>query len=193
MKDKSVKMKSDGKYHWDYELNMLTHPAPLLDAFWVLAISMAIAWAFVVLINLFDGDPLTATLRSVTLPFLLITAALALIVTAVYLVFAFLSHGRNKMHFVMDEGGIVNYHIDDESPQQVEAAPLSALTSRWHSTLRRGPLCVAFADVRSVKAKPRQHLIKLRGLLTYHRVYMEADDYDSVFDYICQHCPQAKH
>jgi hypothetical protein len=87
----------------------------------------------------------------------------------------------------------VNYHIDDESPQQVEAAPLSAHTSGWHSTLRRGPLCVAFADVRSVKAKPRQHLIKLRGLLTYHRVYMEADDYDSVFDYICQHCPQAKH
>jgi hypothetical protein len=111
----------------------------------------------------------------------------------VYLVFAFLSHWRNKIHFVMDEGGIVNYHIDDESPQQVEAALLSALTSRWHSTLRRGPLCVAFADVRSVKAKPRQHLIKLRGLFTYHRVYMEADDYDSVFDYICQHCPQAKH
>ena len=48
------------------------------------------------------------------------------------------------------------------------------------------------ANVKSIKARRRLNLIKVNQLLNKNRVFVPDEDFDFVYDFLCQHCPNAK-
>ena len=48
------------------------------------------------------------------------------------------------------------------------------------------------ADVARLKPCRRQHFIKVNQLLNKNRIFVPDEDFDFVYDFLCQHCPKAK-
>jgi hypothetical protein len=48
------------------------------------------------------------------------------------------------------------------------------------------------ANVKRIKARRRLNLIKVNQLLNKNRVFVPDEDFDFVYDFLCQHCPNAK-
>ena len=48
------------------------------------------------------------------------------------------------------------------------------------------------ADVACLVPCRRHHLIKVNQLLNKNRVYVPDEDFDFVYDFLCQHCTKAK-
>ena len=48
------------------------------------------------------------------------------------------------------------------------------------------------ANVKRIKARRRQNLIKVNQLLNKNRIFVPDEDFDFVYDFLCQHCPNAK-
>lgn len=202
MNKKSVKMGPDGKYRWAYELNMLTNPTILVEVFKVLGISLAITWVFSMAISLFDGDNLISAARNLASLYAILIGVMLVLGILGYLLYSALSGWKYMVVFEMDENGVEHRQMK----QGVEKAKVLAMLSSMAGlgtgnvgAIGRGLLAAshhslssAFPDVRLVKAVPRFHLIKVNGLLTKNRIYVDDDNFDFVYDYICQHCPKAR-
>jgi len=48
------------------------------------------------------------------------------------------------------------------------------------------------ANVARLIPRRRLHLIKVNQLLNKNRVFVPDEDFDFVYDFLCQHCPKAK-
>ena len=48
------------------------------------------------------------------------------------------------------------------------------------------------ANVKSIKARRRLNLIKVNQLLKKNRVFVPDEDFDFVYEFLCQHCPNDK-
>jgi hypothetical protein len=46
--------------------------------------------------------------------------------------------------------------------------------------------------VKRIKARRRQNLIKVNQLLNKNRIFVPDEDFDFVYDFLCQHCTKAK-
>jgi hypothetical protein len=53
-------------------------------------------------------------------------------------------------------------------------------------------MTTCFDSVRRLVPRRWMHLIKVNGLLSRNRVYVADEDFDFVYDYLCQHCPKAR-
>ncbi|MBQ6493357.1 MAG: hypothetical protein IJI92_05795 [Erysipelotrichaceae bacterium] len=51
---------------------------------------------------------------------------------------------------------------------------------------------VRFEKIRKVGKKEDQNLITMSGLIMHHMIYADDVDYDFVYDFICEHCTNAK-
>ena len=51
---------------------------------------------------------------------------------------------------------------------------------------------VRFSKIRSVGKNREQNLITMSGLIMHHMVYVDDENFDFVYDFICQHCTNAR-
>ena len=100
--------------------------------------------------------------------------------------------------FVMDEETVTHHQMQKhiERSQLIAAinimldaqssgpAVLAAVVSSWESN---------FSKVRKVKSLRHRHLIKVNGILTKNRIFVEnSEDYEFVLRYITERCPKLK-
>lgn len=199
--DSRVKLYPDGKYRWVYEVPMLKNPTILFDVYKVLGISFGIVWLFnVLLISCEDGLNLR-NLWSFTSGFLILMLVFLVIGYVAYFIVAWSYGWKYIVLFTLDEKEVVHQMM----PRQMEKAKvLGALTALVGSVAGKpgvmgaGVLAASRSTSTSVLAKvarlvPRRrlHLIKVNQLLNKNRVFVPDEDFDFVYNFLCQHCPKA--
>ena len=192
----------DGKYRWVYEVPMLKNPSILFDVYKVLGISFGVVWLFnVLLIGCENGFDLES-LWSITSGFLVLMLVFLVIGYIAYVIVAWYYGWKYVVLFTMDEKEVVHQQM----PRQVKKAKvLGALTvllgaaAGKPGVMGTGVLAASrststseLANVARLIPCRRLHLIKVNQLLNKNRVFVPDEDFDFVYDFLCQHCHKAK-
>ena len=200
--DSRVTLYPDGKYRWVYEVPMLKNPSILFDVYWVMGISFGLVWLFnVLLIGCEDGFSLES-LWGFTSGLLILMLVFAVIGYVAYVIVAWTYGWKYVVLFTLDEKEVVHQQM----PHQMKKAKvLGALTALAGAAAgkpgvvgsgilasSRSTSTSVLANVKSIKARRRLNLIKANQLLNKNRVFVPDEDFDFVYDFLCQHCPNAK-
>ncbi len=198
-----VKQYPDGKYRWVYEVPMLRNPTILIDVFKVLGISFGIVWLFVLILLAFSGDLSWDSFWSLTSVFLLILIGFFFLGILSYIIFAWMNGWKYIVLFTLDENVVVHQQM----PRQVKKAQLIGELTSLVGALAGRPGVVGagllsssrtsstseLANVRRIIPRRSLHLIKVNQLLNKNRVFVCDEDFDFVYNFLCEHCPQARH
>lgn len=201
----SIVVDEDGVYRWVYEFNLFTNPTILFTVLKILLGIIAVG-ILVMLVGMIpdlvngyaDAGDVLESLRFGGL-FMLFFAALTCVGYALY---AAMQGGKYCVLFTMDENGVTHKQLPKQfdkaqavsalniiaglaagSPGQVGMGVITAMHDSTSSD---------FASVRSIKGSRALRVIKVNEPLAKNQVYVEAQDYDFVFDYIRKRCPNAK-
>ena len=200
--DSRVTLYPDGKYRWVYEVPMLKNPSILFDVYWVLGISFGLVWLFNVLLIGCEGDLSLESLWDFSSVFLILMLVFAVIGYVAYVIVAWTYGWKYVVLFTLDEKEVVHQQM----PHQMKKAKvLGALTALAGAAAgkpgvvgsgilasSRSTSTSVLAHVKSIKARRRLNLIKVNQLLNKNRVFVPDEDFDFVYDFLCQHCPNAK-
>ena len=200
--DNRVTLCPDGKYRWVYEVPMLKNPSILIDVYKVLGISFGIVWLFNVIIIGCDDRLTLKSLWDSTSGFLALMGAFLIIGYMAYVIVAWCYGWKYVVLFTLDEREVVHQQM----PRQVKKAMLlGALTAMVGGAAGKpgvvgtGLLAASrtsttsvLADVARLVPCRRHHLIKVNQLLNKNRIFVPDEDFDFVYDFLCQHCPKAK-
>ena len=200
--DSRVTLYPDGKYRWVYEVPMLKNPSILFDVSWVLGISFGLVWLFNVLLIGCEGDLSLESLWDFSSVFLILMLVFAVIGYVAYVIVAWTYGWKYVVLFTLDEKEVVHQQM----PHQMKKAKvLGALTALAGAAAgkpgvvgsgilasSRSTSTSVLANVKSIKARRRLNLIKVNQLLNKNRVFVPDEDFDFVYDFLCQHCPNAK-
>lgn len=196
---KEVRLCSDGKYRWVYEMNMLKNPTIFFTVLKVMMISLGIVWLFGLVIgigNMSLGYFLFWTkLTGIMIGIFFVLTIIGVLVTAAVL-------GKYVVLFEMDEKGVT--HI--QMPRQVKKAEVIGLITALVGAMAKSPTTIGagvlataktkstseFVNVRRVKARRRFNLIKVNQLLDKNQVYVADEDFDFVYNFIKSRCINAK-
>ena len=200
--DSRVTLYPDGKYRWVYEVPMLKNPSILVDVYKVLGISFGLVWLFnVLLIGCEEGLSLSS-LWGFSSGFLILMAVFAVIGYVAYVIVAWTYGWKYVVLFEMDEKEVKHQQM---SRQVKKAKVLGALTalagaaggqpgvvgSGILASTRFSSTSVLKNVARLVPCR-RMNLIKVNQLLNKNRIYVPDEDFDFVYDFLCQHCTKAK-
>ena len=200
--DNRVKLYPDGKYRWVYEVPMLKNPTILIDVFKVLGISFGIVWLFTVLVIGCEEGYTLENLWGITSGFLVLMGVFLVIGCIAYFIVAWCYGWKYVVLFTLDERQVVHQQM----PRQVKKAMvLGALTAMMGGAAgkpgvvgsgllaaSRSTLTSDFVDVTRLIPCRCHNLIKVSQLLSKNRVFVPDQDFDFVYNYLCQHCPRAK-
>ena len=196
---KEVRLCSDGKYRWVYEMNLLKNPTIFLTVLKVMMISVGIVWLFGLIIGLgdmkLDYFLFWTKLSGIMLGIFVVLTIIGVLITAAIL-------GKYVVLFEMDEKEVT--HI--QMPRQVKKAEVIGLITALVGAMAKNPTTIGtgmlaasktkstsvFANVRRVKARRRLNLIKVNQLLDKNQVYVPDEDFDFVYDFIKSRCINAK-
>ncbi len=189
----------DGVYRWVYEYEMLKRPGLLFTVWRVMALSLGIVYAFVVLMDVVQDFEYVgfAGLWETTKVFLIILAVLLLISVVAYL-FVAASYGWKYMVlFEMDETRVTHIHMPSQFQRAQALGWLTAMAGAVtaNPTLMgqgllasaRNSMTSEFSKVRRVKPRRWLQTIYVIGLLNHNQVYAAAEDFDFVRDFILNH------
>lgn len=200
--DSRVTLYPDGKYRWVYEVPMLKNPSILIDVYRVLGISFGVVWLFnVLIIGCEDGYTLKG-LWGITSGFLVLMGVFLVIGYIAYVIVAWCYGWKYVVLFTLDEKQVVHQQM----PRQVKKAMLlGALTAMVGGAAgkpgvvgsgllaaSRSTLTSNLVDVARLKPCRRHNLIKVNQLLNKNRIFVPDEDFDFVYNFLCQHCPKAK-
>ena len=196
---KEVRLCSDGKYRWVYEMNLLKNPTIFFTVLKVMMISVGIVWLFGMVIGLGDMSLdyflFWTKLTGIMIGIFFVLTVIGILITAAVL-------GKYVVLFEMDENEVT--HI--QMPRQVKKAEVIGLITtlvgamaKSPTTMGAGVLATAktkstseFVNVRRVKARRRFNLIKVNQLFDKNQVYVADEDFDFVYNFIKSRCINAK-
>ena len=195
---KQVKRCTDGKYRWIYELDMLKNPSILFLLFKIFGGIIAGIGGFIALLGLFEGEGLQALLHAVQI-IIIMSAIFFFLILVGYLLVAAMYRGKYVVMFEMDHEGILHRQMNQQVKQAKALGWLTALAgAATGSATAAGSGILAATKtasystcsaVKSVKAYPRRHLIKVNEPFCKNQVYVD-DDFDFVYSFILSHCPK---
>lgn len=197
-----IQQGADGKYRWTYKLHMLKTSSIISEVFWALLITCLITWFIVFCLLLFSGEMSWEQFFASLGMIVLVLAILCVLCIPAYLIVAAMYGWYYIIRFTMDEDGITH----EQLPRQMKKAQtlgcivaLVGLLAKRPTTAGSGMLAAShsqlysrFTHVKSVKAKRRQHLIRVNETLTRNMIYVCDEDYDFVYDYISSRCKKAR-
>ena len=192
-----VKLFPDGKYRWNYELNLVKNLSVFIDLIKVFGFILWGIWLIMELVQIIKGDFEWDRFLIDTKVFFWISVFAFFLCLISYLIVIRINKRYYHLMFIMDEESVTHYERGDtaKNGQLVAAAAvimdsnnapaaMAALQTAWESR---------FPKVRRVKTVRRRQLIKVNGLLTKNRIYVEdPEDYEFVLRYIIECCPKAK-
>lgn len=197
-----VTLYPDGKYRWVCEVNMLKNPSILFDVWKALGISIGILVAFFALLIACDGDINMKVLSGLAETVGLLIAIFAVISILGYLLFAAMSGWKYVVLFIMDEKEVVHQQMPSQVKKAKVIGALTVLVGLFAGkpgVVGTGVLSQARMSMTSTLAHVsrlipcrRMHLIKVNQRLSKNRIYVHDEDFDFVYDFLCQHCVKAK-
>jgi len=192
----------DGKYRWVYDVSMLKNPSILLEVFWVLGISFGIVWLFVLLLAGCDSHYRLSDMWSITRGFLVLMGVFMVLGCVAYFFVAWYYGWKYSLLFIMDEQEVVHKQLPGTEGKARAIAKLTALAGAAGGkpgmaglgilVASRTSMSCSFSSVRRIKACRRRHLIKVREGFSRNMVFVADEDFDFVYDFLCQHCPNAR-
>lgn len=190
---------SSGTYRWIYEMPMLKNMFLLFEVWKVLAMAVAAVFVLMGLINVISGNGLDGAIGAAEMALLVLAILFVLSVPAYYIVTK-ANNGKYTVLFEMNEEGIDHIQIKTDKARALELLTLyvggiaKSQTASASAALSAsgGSLHSAFSKVRKVKAYPEKNLIKVNGKLIHNQVYVGDEDFDFVYKFITEHCPNAK-
>ena len=198
---KQIELCADGKYRWSYEYDMLRNPSILFTVLKIFAFIILGLGLFMLILGLFDGNGFLETLVFAGKMVLVIGGIFLFLAIVSYLLLAFIFNRKYMVLFEMDENGILHRQMQ----KQVKKAQVLAFITAMAGLMAKRPTTVGagllsatktssystFASVRSVKAYPGRHLIKVNEPFNYNQIYVD-EDFDFVYNFIREHCPKVK-
>ena len=196
---KEVRLCSDGKYRWVYEMNLLKNPTIFFTVLKVMMISVGIVWLFGLVIGIgnmsLDYFLFWTKLTGIMIGIFFVLTVIGILITAAVL-------GKYVVLFEMDENEVT--HI--QMPRQVKKAEVIGLITALVGAMAKSPTTIGagvlataktkstseFVNVRRVKARRRFNLIKVNQLFDKNQVYVADEDFDFVYNFIKSRCINAK-
>ena len=189
----AVTLCEDGKYRWYYEVRMFRNTAILGTLFKIFGGIAAAIWLLCVISDGFED--ILATTRMV----LIVFGVMTVLILLGYAIVAARYGGKYCVIFEMDEKGVDHKQLPSQFKKAQLAGLFAAIVSGDPTTAGAGLLSAThsslysnFSAVRSVKARPRQHLIKVNAPFSKNQIYVRDEDYPFVLDYIRTHCPKIR-
>ena len=192
----------DGVYRWVYEMPMLKNFTILYTVWKVMGIAIGILFVIMQIFHLF-GDGFSSDGFLFDIKLMGIMAAIFLVLGIIsYFILAAIYGWKYVALFEMDEKEICHTQV----PKQQKKAEiiglitaLAGLASKNMTTAgigithgSRNKTTTEFRRVKSIKAVPRRHVIKLSQGLSHNQVYADGADFDFALDFIQSRCPNAK-
>ena len=197
-----VKLYPDGKYRWIYEVPMLKNPSIIIDVFKVVGISLGIVWLFMVLLSVYDGDFSLESLCNTSMVFLGLMLVFAVIVFLAYVILAWHYGWKYVVLFTMDKSELVHQQMPYQVKKAQVLGALAAMIGGAAGNLGMVGTGVLAASrttsistlVRVNRLIPvrRMNLIKVNQKLHKNRIYVPDEDFNFVYDFLCQQCVNAK-
>lgn len=192
-KSKNMNCDKDGKYRWQYEVNLFKNPAVFILVWKILFFILLGIFLFVILIDTqrfeFWWESFLINGKVFGIAFAVMTG----ITILGYLIYAAVMGGKYIVDFEMDEKGILH----KQAPSQAKKAKkLGALTAAAGAVsgkpsvtgaglnATRTELYSEFKNVKKVKSYPRRNLIKLNGLFIKNQIYIQNESFEFVLNYI---------
>lgn len=196
-----VTLYPDGKYRWVYEVSMMRNPSILIDVFKVLGISLGIVWLFTVLLDIFDDDLSFEKLWNLTLVFLGLMLVFVVIGLIAYTILAWSYGWKYVVIFTMDKKELVHQQMPHQVKKAQVLGALAAIVGGATANpgmVGTGVLAASRTTSRSTLVNVKKltpirwmNLIKVSQLLQKNRVYVPDEDFDFVYDFLCQNSPNA--
>ena len=187
-----------GKYRWVYELPMLKSFFLLFEVWKVLALSAMIMVFCMSVVTLFLGEGIQAMIFNLEMG-ALVTAIMFVLSIPAYYIVTKANNEKYTVLFEMDDSGIDHIQIKTDKARALElltvlmggTAKSKTTTAAGLLSATGGSLYSRFSDVRKIRAYPKKNLITLSGRFIENQVYVDDEDFISVYEYIKKHCPNA--
>jgi len=197
-----VMLCKDGKYRWIHEVNMFKNPSILLDVWKVLGITMLIVIVIVGFILVISGDLDVDGMLGMGKAMFITAAIMAVLSIIGYLVYALIAGGKYIVLFTLDEKEVVHQQMPRSAKKgQIigDLAILAGLATGRMGTIGTGMLAksrttmtTTLSDVKRLTPCPRMNMIKVNETLSKNRVYVCKEDFFLVYNFLCEHCMNAK-
>ena len=200
----SIVVDENGVYRWVYEFNLFTNPTILLT---VIKIFLGIIVALIVFgVVLMVPDLAGGYAGAEDVAGMFVSgggmALLFIVLTIVgYVIYAFMNGGKYCVVFTMDDEGIMHKQLPRQFEKAQVVSALNVIAGAASGNLSQTGMGILtathdttssnFASVRSVKGSRALRVIKVNEPLAKNQVYVEPGDYDFVFGYIRERCPNA--
>ena len=192
----------DGKYRWVYEVPMLKNPSILFDVLWVLAISFGIVWVIFILIGSCTGNLSFTILWDSIKMFALLTLGSFVLGYVAYFFVSWFYGWKYSIVFIMDEKEVVHKQLKSTLHKARAIGKLTALAGAAGGkpgmvglgvlAATRTSMSTSLDDVRRLIPCRRRNLIKVNELLSRNRVFVADEDFDFVYNFLRQHCHNAR-
>ena len=192
----------DGKYRWVYDVPMLKNTSILLEVFWVLGISFGVVWLFVLLLGGCKSNFRWVELWDITRGFLILMAVFIVLGCVAYFFVSWYYNFKYSILFIMDENEVVHKQLPSTVGKARAIGKLTAIAGAASGRIgmagmgilvaNRTSLSCSYSSVRRIIPSSRQNLIKVRERFYRNMVFVPDEDFDFVYQYLCDHCPNAK-
>ena len=192
----------DDKYRWVYDVPMLKNSSILLEVFWVLGVSFGIVWLFTLLIGGCENHFRLSDLWGITRGFLLLMAVFFVLGCVAYFFVSWYYGWKYSILFIMDEQEVVHKQLPGTEGKARAIGKLTALGGAASGRLgmlgmgilvaKRTSMSSSFSSVRSIKPCRRLHMIKVRERFSRNMIFVADEDFDFVYKFLCEHCPNAR-
>ena len=187
----------DGKYRWIYEQPMMKSLFLLMEVWRVLLIAALVPFVILLIVS---KEPFGERLLNALLTLAIPLGILLVLSLPAYLIVTRANNGKYTVLFEMDEQWISHTQIKTEKARALEVLTMFAGAAAHSPTTAGigmlnasgGSLTCRLEKVRSIKGTRRKNLIRVNTLLKRNQVYVADSDFDFVFEYLKDHCPNAK-
>ncbi len=198
----TIKRSDDGKYRWNYKVNLYTNPSILILVMKVMLLTIFITWLIAVLACMGTRDFWFSGLITLSKGLGIAMAILFAISIPSYYIYALIMGGCYSINFELDEKGLLH----EQAPFQQKRAKIISILALIFGALakNRGAMSSGlasgrparmysdFSKVSSIKPVRKHCLINVSGRGIFNKVYVNDKDFDWVLDFIRSHCPKVK-
>lgn len=183
----------DGKYRWYYRVEMWVNPAIFNTVAIASGISFLVPLVGVSLIFAFQGN--FRAILDVLPIFMMVGAALILIVLFSYWAVSKYYGGQFLFLYEMDENGVRYKQSEEDSEKTQNIADLAVLTGMLTKNL--GLIGVGMSDSTTaysdfskiywIRANKKRELITLHSFFLFNQIFVPESDYEQVLQYMEEH------
>ena len=162
-KTNTMIIRDDGKYYWEYNLNLYKDLTYLFILFKIMGIGLAVVWLVCIISTFSKIEDIYIDCISFTKIFGLIGLISIVIITICYYAYVYIGGGSYCMTFKMHARGI-------------SVGVVHGFT-----------LYSEFANIRKIKLNKKHNMIEIRQLPFRNLIFVSEEDFDFVASYIKKH------